>query len=160
MGNKQHLVCQGAMCKCQYGTAPDKLMVNSHQEHYINDNAASKKLLMTHQCLQQPLEKKTFGSCNFSYPSKPCQVQITQWQDPYDSIQLQADSGYPLLEKSKAICAIAGSPCIEIMMHGQQLEPSSSQFEESTTELCGQLNPIVAPNSVNKPNGLDNLKLD
>jgi len=28
----KHLVCDGALCKCKYGTIPDKLKVLTHQK--------------------------------------------------------------------------------------------------------------------------------
>ncbi len=39
---EKHIVVQGATCKCQFGQAPDKLKVFTHQKEYANDKDASK----------------------------------------------------------------------------------------------------------------------
>ncbi len=54
------------------------------------------------------------------------------------------NQGFPLLEDSKATCAIAGSPCISILTHGQVATPSASNFEETEEEetIAQQLNPV------------------
>ncbi len=54
---------QGATCKCQFGTAPDKLKVLTQSRRYANDKDGSKKLVATHKDIGQPFEKNTFGSC-------------------------------------------------------------------------------------------------
>ena len=44
---EKHIVVQGAICKCQYGQAPDTLKVLSHDKEYANDKDASKKRIAT-----------------------------------------------------------------------------------------------------------------
>ncbi|MCV6628559.1 MAG: DUF4280 domain-containing protein [Flavobacteriaceae bacterium] len=141
-------VCNGAECKCQFGTTPDKLIADQQDKHFINDNKASKKILITHKDIGTPLEKKTFGSCKFSYPNKPCKVNITEWLEYYQKVTLNANNGNPLFETSKAICAVAGSPCIEITFHGQTAEPNSDnqKKEEKDQDTASQINPLANPN--------------
>ncbi|MCV6631494.1 MAG: DUF4280 domain-containing protein [Flavobacteriaceae bacterium] len=140
--SEKHFVCVGAMCSCQFGNAPDTLLSETQDTHFINDADGKEKYIVTHKELQQPLQNKTFGTCNFSYPSKPCKPQIQQWQDYYDNMEYACNGGSPLLETSKAICAIAGSPCIQIDYHGQQANPTASQAEEQAGEVLETLNPV------------------
>jgi len=44
---EKHIVVQGAICKYQYGQAPDTLKVLSHDKEYANDKDASKKRIAT-----------------------------------------------------------------------------------------------------------------
>ncbi|MCV6630232.1 MAG: DUF4280 domain-containing protein, partial [Flavobacteriaceae bacterium] len=115
--SEKHFVCSGALCSCKFGKTPDKLLSETQDKHFINDADGNKKYIVTHKELQQPLEKKTFGSCSFSFPSRPCKPEIQEWQDYYNNIQYACNSGSPLLENSKAICAVAGSACIQIDFH-------------------------------------------
>ena len=69
------------------------------------------------------LEGNTFGNClkKGGNPLPPCISVITEWKDFYKRITL-SNGGNILLEDSKAICAVAGTPCIEIIDHGQRTE--------------------------------------
>ncbi|MBL4745917.1 MAG: DUF4280 domain-containing protein [Flavobacteriaceae bacterium] len=144
MSKEGHLVCHGADCECQFGTTPDKLSVSTITKHYINDSEGEEKLIATNKEIGLPFEKKTFGTCKFSYPNKPCIPNITEWQDFYDKISYKENGGNPLLEGSKSICAIAGTPCVSITFHGQVAEPTASNFEETEEEqeISQQINPI------------------
>ena len=42
--SQKYLVCQGATCKCNFGTTPDKLKVLTQNRHYINDKDGKEKL--------------------------------------------------------------------------------------------------------------------
>ncbi|MGY0040477.1 hypothetical protein [Pedobacter sp. NJ-S-72] len=42
--SEKHLVCNGAVCQCKFGTAPDKLKVKQ-KDYYINEDEASKKAI-------------------------------------------------------------------------------------------------------------------
>ena len=148
MGLTGKLVCHGAECECQYGIMPDKLVVTTQNKRYINDPEGSEKLIATNQEIGQPFEKKTFGQCKLQPTSggyKPCQPMITQWTEFYDKVKLDDNGGYPLLEGSKATCAISGAPCVSITFHGQTAEPSTSNFEEAEEDVISQINPIVNP---------------
>ncbi|WP_312079341.1 DUF4280 domain-containing protein [Chryseobacterium sp.] len=141
---EKHIVVQGALCKCQFGQAPDKLKVLSHQKEYANDKAASKKLIVTTKEVgAATFEKNTFGSCTkMGSPPPPCKVMVTEWQNFYDKVQL-SNGGYIILEDSKAVCAIAGTPCIEIIDHGQRAEASKQNFKNADQDIQQQINPLV-----------------
>lgn len=148
---EKHIVVQGAMCKCQFGQAPDMLKVLSHQKEYANDKNASKKLIVTTKEIGgATFEKNTFGNCTKNGgPPPPCKIMITEWQNFYDKVQL-SNGGYMILEDSKAICAVAGTPCIEITDHGQRTEASKQNFKNSDKDVQQQINPLVNAESMYK----------
>jgi hypothetical protein len=67
---------------------------------------------------------------------------ITEWKDFYKRITL-SNGGNILLEDSKAICAVAGTPCIEIIDHGQRTELSIQNFNKANKDIQRQLNPLI-----------------
>ncbi|WP_082422560.1 DUF4280 domain-containing protein [Aquimarina longa] len=140
-----HIVVDGAMCKCKFGNTPDTLVVQSQQKAYINDDAASKKLVANTMDLGMPLQAKTFGQCKLQPSSSgflPCVPAITIWQDAYDKVEL-SNSGQVLTENSKATCAIAGAPCVEFTWHGQTAAPDSSNVAQANEQEQVHLNPLV-----------------
>ena len=144
---EKHIVVQGAICKCQYGQAPDTLKVLSHDKEYANDKDASKKRIATTKEIGgATLEKNTFGNCLKigGNPPPPCKPVITEWKDFYNKVTL-SNGGNILLEDSKAVCAIAGTPCIEIIDHGQRTEASAQNFKNTNKEIQRQINPLVTP---------------
>ena len=44
---QKHLVCQGAICQCQFGNAPDKLKVLTQTKAFINEEEPQEKLVAT-----------------------------------------------------------------------------------------------------------------
>ncbi|MFI8606057.1 DUF4280 domain-containing protein [Cellulophaga baltica] len=133
--SQKHLVCQGAICKCQFGVTPDNLKVLTQQKIYINDDKSSKKLVASTMDLGLTFEKNTFGTCaKMGSPPPPCVPNIIQWDGFYDKVTLP-NRGNPLLEDSKGTCAIAGTPCIEILFHGQVAEPSQQNVENTDDEV-------------------------
>ncbi|AZA77532.1 DUF4280 domain-containing protein [Chryseobacterium sp. G0186] len=146
---EKHIVVQGAMCKCQFGQAPDKLKVLSHQKEYANDKDASKKLIVTTKEIGgATFEKNTFGNCTKNGgPPPPCKIMVTEWQKFYEKVQLSY-GGYIILEDSKAICAVAGTPCIEIIDHGQKAEASQQNFKNADKDVQQQINPLVDTESM------------
>ncbi|MGC5745991.1 DUF4280 domain-containing protein [Chryseobacterium sp. NFX27] len=148
---EKHIVVQGAMCKCQFGQVPDKLKVLSHQKEYANDKNASKKLIVTTKEIgAATFEKNTFGNCTkMGVPPPPCKIMVTEWQNFYDKVQLN-NNGYIILEDSKAVCAIAGTPCIEIIDHGQRTEGSPQNFKNADPDVQQQINPLVNPEEMYK----------
>ena len=96
MAQSGHIVVQGAICKCQFGTTPDKLKVLTQSRRYANDKDGSKKLVATHKDIGQPFEKNTFGSCARMNGS-PCKPVVTAWSDYYDKITIEDNSGKVLL---------------------------------------------------------------
>lgn len=148
---EKHIVVQGAMCKCQFGQMPDKLKVLSHKKEYANDKEASKKLIVTTKEIgATTLENNTFGNCpKMGNPPPPCKPMITEWKDFYKEVTL-SNGGNIILEDSKAVCAIAGTPCIEIIDHGQRTEASQQNFKNADKEVQQQINPLVNPEEMYK----------
>lgn len=146
---EKHIVVQGAMCKCQFGQAPDNLKVLTHQKEYANDKSAAKKLIVTTKEIgAATFEKNTFGNCTkMGVPPPPCKIMVTEWQNFYDKVQL-SNGGYIILEDSKAVCAIAGTPCIEIIDHGQRAEASQQNFKNADQDVQQQINPLINPNEM------------
>lgn len=148
---EKHIVVQGALCKCQFGQAPDKIKVLSHKKEYANDKEASKKLIVTTKEIGgATLEKNTFGNCpKMGNPPPPCKPMITEWKDFYKEVTL-SNGGNIILEDSKAVCAIAGTPCIEIIDHGQRAEVCQQNFKNANKDVHKQINPLVNPEEMYK----------
>ncbi len=148
--SEKFIVVQGAVCKCRFGTTPDKLKVLSHKKEYANDRDAAQKLIVTTKEIgAATLEKNTFGSCA-KMNNNPCKPVITEWEDFYKDIIL-SNGGSMLLEDSKATCIVAGSSCIEIVDHGQITELSLQNFINADSEIQSQLNPLVDIRAMMKP---------
>lgn len=141
---EKHIVVQGALCKCQFGQVPDKLKVLSHKKEYANDKEASKKLIATTMEIgPATFEKNTFGTCSkMGSPPPPCVPVVTEWKGFYKDVTL-SNSGNILVEDSKAVCAVAGTPCIEILDHGQRTEASAQNFKNADKDVQQQINPLV-----------------
>lgn len=139
---------EGAVCQCQYGNIPDKIKVLSHKKEFANDG---KLIVSTMEIGAATLEKNCFGKCPLmGTPSPPCKPVITEWQDYYDAVQL-SNGGCIVLETSKAVCAISGTPCIEITNNGQIEEPCEQNFDNVNDEVQSQLNPLVDVNEMRLP---------
>lgn len=146
--SEKHLVCQGALCKCNFGTTPDTLKVLTQTKHFINDKEGSNKLMATNMDIgASTFEKNTFGPCKMQpIPGggfKPCQIVVTAWSGFYEKITLQDNNGKALLEDSKATCPIGGPDCITIINHGQTAEVSSQNVENADKEVLMELFPFV-----------------
>ena len=142
MSKTGHFVCAGAECQCQFGKAPAKLNVLTQTKHYINDSQKSTKLLATHKEIGQPFEPPFFGSCSKAN-NAPCAVNITAWSDQYEKIQIE-NGGNPLLEGSKATCAIGSEGCISISFHGQSSQPSAQNVQKTDSNILSQINPLAS----------------
>lgn len=140
--SEKHLVCQGAICRCNFGTTPDELKVLTQSKRYINDKDGSQKLIATHMDIGKTFEKNTFGNCA-KLNNNPCQVVVTQWSGFYEKIILQDNSGKVLLEDSKATCPIGSPDCITILNHGQTAEASKKNVENADEEVLAELVPFV-----------------
>ena len=145
--SQKHLVCQGATCKCNFGTTPDKLKVLTQSKRYINDKDGSKKLMATHMDIgSSTFEKNTFGPCKMQPTPggyKPCQIIVAAWSGFYEKITIQDNSGHALLEDSKATCPIGGQDCITIINHGQISEVSQQNIKNTDKEVLAELMPFV-----------------
>jgi hypothetical protein len=75
-------------------------------------------------------------------PPPACKVNITQWKGFCERLT-QSNQGKALQEDSKAVCAVAGTPCISISWHGQICELSVQNFKKLNKEIHSQINPLV-----------------
>lgn len=139
--SQKHLVCNGAICQCQFGTTPDKLKVKQ-TDYFINEKEPREKAIANTLDIGQPFEANTFGSCK-KMNNNPCKPAITQWQGFYEKITLQ-NGGKILQEDSKATCAVSGSPCVEITFHGQNASVSKQNTEKADKETIMTLCPIMS----------------
>ena len=140
--SQKHLVCQGALCKCNFGTTPDKLKVLTQSKRYINDKDGSEKLMATHKDIGKTFEKNTFGSCA-KMNNNPCQVVVTEWSGYYEKITLEDNKGKALLEDSKATCPVGSKDCIIILKHGQIAEVSSQNLKNANKDAVVELCPMM-----------------
>ncbi|KMQ67954.1 hypothetical protein ACM39_11515 [Chryseobacterium sp. FH2] len=139
----KYLVCQGATCRCNFGTTPDKLKVLTQSKHYINDSEGKEKLTATHKDIGKTFEKNTFGSCA-KMNNNPCQVVVTEWSGYYENITLAYNrGGKVLLEDSKATCPIGGKDCITIIKHGQTVEISKQNLKNTSAAKIRIMNPLL-----------------
>ncbi|MBF8455554.1 DUF4280 domain-containing protein [Kaistella sp. G5-32] len=148
--SEKHLVCQGAICLCNFGTTPDKLKVLTQKKRFINDKEGSTKLMATNMDIgAATFEKNTFGPCKMQPTPggfKPCQIIVTAWTGFYEKITLEDNSGKALLEDSKATCPIGGPDCIKIIDHGQTAEVTAKNVENADKEVLAELIPFVNVN--------------
>lgn len=151
--SEKHLVCHGALCQCNYGTAPDKLMVKTHQKEYINDADGTEKLIATDKDIAKTFEKNNFGSCS-KLNNNACQVSVTEWKGFYEKTTLE-HGGKILLEDSKAACAIGGPDSIKITFHGQVTQTSGSNVSNTKPETMEAINPMVAASEMKEDDSPD-----
>ncbi|MFV0329235.1 MAG: DUF4280 domain-containing protein [Dysgonomonas sp.] len=138
--SEESIVVEGAICKCQFGNKPDKIKVISHQKEYANDG---KLMVTTLEIGAATLEANCFGTCpKLGSPPPPCKPVITEWQDFYEEVTL-SNGGQIILKSSRAICAVAGSACIEFMDDGQIEEIAQQNFDNADEEMHSQLNPLI-----------------
>jgi len=140
--SEKHLVCQGAVCRCNFGTAPDKLKVLTQTQRYINDKEGSKKLMATNKDIGKTFEKNLFGNCS-KLNNNPCQVNVTQWSGFYKKITLEENNGNALLEDSKGTCPIGSPDCITIVNHGQTAEVSQKNVKNADKQVLMELFPFT-----------------
>ncbi len=96
---EKHLVCHGALCRCRFGTASDRLKVASQDDHYINDGG-TQKLTANTLDLGNPFAAGTFGTFSVANGG-PCVPAITAWLGAYPKVTL-SNGGKVLVEDSKA----------------------------------------------------------
>jgi len=160
--SQKKIVCNGALCKCQFGDVPDTLTVLTQKKNYINDSAGSQKLIATDKELGTPFQAKTFGQCKMQPTGssfKPCVPNITKWDGAFEKTQLKENQGYPLLEDSKATCSFGGAPCVEITYHGQAGAASSQNAQNTDEELMSQVLPINVK-EISKPSPYDSITVE
>ena len=141
------------MCRCNFGTAPDKLMVKTHKKEYINDADGTKKPIATTKDINTPFEKNLFGNCS-KLNNNPCKVTVTEWKGFYEKVTLE-NGGKILLEDSKATCPIGGPDCIKIITHGQVAEVSNANLANTKAETMETLNPLVTAEEMDEDDSPD-----
>lgn len=145
------IVVQGAVCKCSFGSAPDTLNVLTHQKEYANDQNGVRKLIVTTKELGATFQNNSFGACLASgKPPPPCTVMVTGWENYYEDVEL-SNGGNIIVHDSKAICAVTGTACIEILHHGQVGVPCARNFENADGDLHDILNPMANVRDMLKP---------
>lgn len=138
---EKYVVVQGAICKCNFGTSPDKLKILTNSKEYANDHEGCSKLIASTKDVGATFEKNTFGSCA-KQKNNPCSVTITEWKGFYEKITL-ANQGKILLNDSTAGCPIGGAGCITIVNHGQTAELSKQNLKKADPAVQQVLNPAV-----------------
>ena len=145
--SQKHLVCQGAICQCQFGNAPDKLKVLTQTKAFINEEEPQEKLVATTADVGATFEKNTFGLCQMQpLPGggyKPCQAMVTPWSGAYENVTYEENNGHPLLEDSKATCPIGGKDCISIINHGQVAEITNRNLHSADPIKMDMINPFM-----------------
>ncbi|MFY0252679.1 PAAR-like protein [Chitinophaga sp. 30R24] len=135
----QHFVVHGALCKCNFGNINNRLQVANPHE-YMNDHIGSRKQVAGTNEIGNPFLPGGFGYCTLLHSA--CTPTVVQWQTYLPNITLSSGSKI-LTEDSTAICAIAGSPCIQILQHGQQPAYSGNITSHDPEEVA---NPAIYNN--------------
>ncbi|SHF86859.1 DUF4280 domain-containing protein [Pedobacter caeni] len=150
--SQKEIVVQGATCQCQFGFQTDKLKVLTQKKHYVNDKEGSEKLIASDKDIGMTFEKNTFDRCKLQ-PTPggylPCIPALTQWTKQYPDMVL-INEGKVLLEDSKGICTISGSPCISFVKTGQKGQPSQQNVDNADEATQSQVNPMVNMKELNK----------
>lgn len=157
--SQKEIIVQGAVCQCQFGFQTDKLKVLTQQKHYINDKDGSQKLIASHVDIGMTFEKNTFGQCKLQPSGSsylPCVPALTEWKEQYKDMVLIND-GQVLVEDSKGVCSISGSPCISIVQTGQKGQPSQQNADNADEEQQSQINPLVNLKQMDVPSPYDYL---
>lgn len=137
----KEFITDGALCMCQYGAAPGKLKVSFNDKVTINGGKKIATNMDLGNCFQPP----GFGSCNQNpMMSKPCNPSVVQWSNAFEKLKIKS-AAHPLMPNSKAICAIAGSECIQIQNHGQVAVLGTAQMNNSSAEHQTELDPAGDP---------------
>lgn len=141
---EKYIIVQGATCTCLFGNTPDTLLVKTHAHDFANDAEGKEKAIATTKEIgSSTLRNNSFESCTkLGSPPPPCKVNIIEWIRFYEKVTL-SNQGKVLLEDSKTVCAIAGTPCISITHHGQIEEPSFQNFKNADRKIQNQLNPLI-----------------
>lgn len=136
----KHVVVQGALCRCNFGNAPAKIQVSANAE-YMNDVSGNSKPAAGSNEIGNPFMPGTFGMCMLTH--KPCTPNIIQWDNVLPGVTL-SNGGKILTEKSTAVCAAAGAPCVCIIHHGQTAYVAEDSIAENESAIIPALNPLVA----------------
>lgn len=143
--SQKEIIVQGATCECKFGSTTDKLKVLTQQKHYVNDKDGGQKLIASHVDVGMTFEKNTFGQCKLQPNGggyNPCVPALSEWTGQYKDMVL-INGGQVLVEDSKGVCSISGSPCIAFTKTGQKGQPSQQNIDNADEEQQSQINPLV-----------------
>lgn len=135
----KHFVVHGALCKCNFGSTPGRMLVAAHSE-YMNDGSGSLKPVASSIETGNPFMPGAFGACALTHTT--CVPNILEWKEILAGITL-SNGGKILTENSAALCAVSGSTCISILHHGQTALVTNRQADASTALYTSALNPLA-----------------
>lgn len=135
----KHFVVHGALCKCNFGSKPGRIRVDTNSE-YMNDAWGSSKPVASSAETGNAFMPGAFGVCALTHTS--CVPNILRWNNTLPHITL-SNGGKILTEHSTARCAVAGSTCISILHHGQTATVTDHRVPENAVASTTALNPLV-----------------
>lgn len=137
----QEFIVDQALCMCQYGVAPGKIMVTDQSFFFMNGS----KLVATTMTIGNAMYPPGFGSCKINpmFP-KPCMPAIVQWSNPFQKLQIGQGS-YAITNQSKGTCASGGTDCIQFLQSGQIPVPGVPKMKEATAEQQESIDPVGEP---------------
>lgn len=97
--NGQELVCAGALCRCDKGTVPSPLQVNSQRFAHLQGKPVATSLDKTFA---------PFGTCALKN-NQPCVPALLLWEKTFELVALDPAGSHPLLDKSTIKCALGGT---------------------------------------------------
>ncbi len=126
----QEYVCNGAICRCDKGSAPSPLQVVANKTVHLQGKAVATTL----DKLFVP-----FGTCALKN-NQPCVPALLLWEKFFDKVSLIGPGCHPLLEKSTIRCAVGGVvSIINTLQLSMPLPPPPAQAESvrlSSMSLC------------------------
>jgi|GEM_PF-1015752 len=135
----KEFIADGAFCKCSFGSTPGKISVTDQKHSYVNGG----KLCATTKTIgTKAIAPPFFGTCNASYPSRPCSPNIVQWSKFFLKLKIGASS-FPLSDESKGMCALGG--CIDFVDTGQIPIPGPGQMSGASAESQSEIDPTGDP---------------
>jgi len=111
--NEKYAV-DGALCVCNYGTAPGRMKVIDQNFVHINGQKLAGTSMNLGCCFYPPC----FAVCKSTWPPRPCSPNVIQWSNTFTKVKVNRIATL-LTERSKASCAIGGTDCISFLFHGQ-----------------------------------------
>lgn len=144
----KHFVVHGALCKCNFGSTPGRMLVAAQGE-YMNDGSGSLKPVASSAETGNPFTPGAFGACALTQSA--CVPNILQWKNALPGITL-SNGGKILTEQSTALCAVSGSTCISILQHGQTALVTNRHVYGSTAAFTSALNPLVNQQQLQQEN--------
>jgi len=111
---EEKFAVDGALCMCNFGTAPARMKVIDQKFAHINSRSLAGTSMNLGSCFYPPY----FAVCKASWPPKPCAPNVVQWSNTFEKAQVNRIASL-LTDRSKATCAIGGTDCISFVWHGQ-----------------------------------------